>query len=336
MRFATVAAVAGLVFACSHGSASSSTTAPADSQANAAPPGQATSAAGQDMNGSAQGMNGSAQAGQDMNGSAQAGQGMTQDDVQAAEEVRDHHRHHHHGGVMMFIAMSLDTLGSEPQKADQVKQIQSTLRQQMRPARDAERNVLAALADGVESGQVDNARLTAAVDQEATEAASVHDASLDALNQLHQILSPAEREALVGKVRAHWEVWQKVNAGDAGQGPHSHLDHLARALSLSPDQVDRISSALQSNGGRGGGSSGIGQRVQAFETAFASDSFDARSLQANRPDRSQFASPTERMVHFYEVVTPVLTQDQRQTLAQRLRDRANDSPQGLSSNEVRQ
>ncbi|HEY2031864.1 MAG TPA: hypothetical protein VGH20_21885 [Myxococcales bacterium] len=332
MRFATIAAIAGLAFACSHGSASNSNTAPQpDAQA---------------QNGSSSGMAGqpppvqdsSTQPGQGMtqDGSAQAGQGMTQDDVQAAEEVRDHHRHHHHGGVMMFISMSLDTLGSDPQKADQVKQIQSTLRQQMRPARDAERNVLSALADGVASGQVDSARLTAAVDQEATEAAAVHEASLDALNQLHQILSPAEREALVGKVRAHFEVWQKVNAGDDGKGPHSHLDHLARVLSLSPDQVDRISSSLRSNGGRPEAGSGMEQRVQAFETAFESDSFDAHSLQANRPDRTQFASPAERMVHFYQAVTQVLTPEQRQTLAGRLRDRANDSPQGLSSNEVRQ
>jgi len=261
---------------------------------------------------------------------------MTQDDAQAAEEVRDHHRHHHHGGVMMFIALSLDTLGAEPQKADQVKQIQSTLRQQMRPARDAERNVLAALADGVSSGQVDSARLSAAVNQEATEAATVHEASLDALNQLHQILSPEERAALLEKVRAHFEVWRQVNTNDDETAPHSHLQHLARALRLSPEQVQRIEGALRSNGSDRRDPSAIERRVQAFETAFSSDSFDARALQANRPDRSQFASPAERMVRFYEAVTPVLTPEQRQTLASRLRDRANDGPQNMSSNGGRQ
>jgi Spy/CpxP family protein refolding chaperone len=330
MRFATVAAVAGLLFACSHGSASSSTTPPADAQANSAnppaPPAGAQSSAqapGQPMTGD------SAQA---------AGQGMTPDDAQAAEEVRDHHRHHHHGGVMMFIALSLDTLGTEqPQKADQVKQIQATLRQQMRPARDAERNVLAALADGVASGQVDSGRLSAAVEEEATQASAVHEASLDALNQLHQLLSPEERAALLEKVRAHFEVWRQVNANEDEGAPHSHLQHLARALNLSPEQVERIEGALRSNDGRGRRDpSGIERRVQAFETAFSGDSFDARSLQANRPDRSQFASPAERMVRFYQAVTPVLTQEQRQTLASRLRDRANDRPQNMSSNEVRQ
>jgi Spy/CpxP family protein refolding chaperone len=323
MRFATVAAVFGLAFACSHGSASSS---------NTAPPSEA-----QASTGASQGMAGQPPPGAPgQDSSAQPGQGMTQDDAQAAEEVRDHHRHHHHGGVMMFIALSLDTLGSEPQKQDQVRQIQSTLRQQMRPARDAERNVLAALADGVASGQVDNARLSAAVNQEATEAASIHEASLDALNQLHQILSPEERAALLEKVRAHFEVWRQVNADDDEAAPHSHLQHLARALRLSPDQVQRIEGALRSNGSGHRDPTAIERRVQAFETAFSGDSFDARALQANRPDPAQFATPAERMVRFYEAVTPVLTQEQRQTLANRLRDRANDSPQNLSSNGARQ
>lgn len=326
MRFATIAAVAGLVLACSHGSASNSATAPSEARANdvSSPPGSSTAAApGQDQSPAAQ-----------ENGAN--GQGMTQDDAQAAEEVRDHHRHHHHGGVMMFIALSLDTLGAQPDKADQVKQIQSTLRQQMRPARDAERNVLAALADGVASGQVDSARLSAAVDQEATEAASVHEASLDALNKLHQILSPEERAALLEKVRAHFEVWRQVNASDDEAAPRSHLQHLARALRLSPEQVDRIAAALRSNGQRPRDPSAIERRVEAFQTAFSGDSFDARALQANRPERAQFASPAERMVRFYEVVTPVLTPEQRQALASRLRDRANDGPQNMSSNGVRQ
>src|SRR5579884_1724033 len=38
--------------------------------------------------------------------------GAEADDATAGLE--EHHRYHHHGGVMLFIAMSLDTLGVSP------------------------------------------------------------------------------------------------------------------------------------------------------------------------------------------------------------------------------
>jgi len=53
MRFVSIATVAGLVFACSHGSASSSASAQRDAPANTANQ-PASTAAGQDMSGSAQ------------------------------------------------------------------------------------------------------------------------------------------------------------------------------------------------------------------------------------------------------------------------------------------
>jgi hypothetical protein len=56
-------------------------------------------------------------------------------DDRAASDVTEHHRHHHHGGVTMFIAMSLDTLGTSPDQHALIEKIQANLFAKMEPAR---------------------------------------------------------------------------------------------------------------------------------------------------------------------------------------------------------
>jgi Spy/CpxP family protein refolding chaperone len=255
-------------------------------------------------------------------------------DDAASQEVRDHHRHHHHGGVTMFIAMSLDTLGLEPDKQAQVRQIQESLHAQMKPAREAERKVLSALAEGVAAGSVDTASLSTALDQVATSAARVHAASMNALNKLHAALSPAERAAVIEKVRAHWDVWRKVNADEdyGSRAQDTHLARLTQSLHLTPDQVERISAALKSNAPPKADPSAVEAHVDAFSKAFAAETFDARTLNTADAANARLAKPgATRMVRFYEIVTPLLTPEQRTTLAGHLRDRANDT-HAVSSN----
>jgi Spy/CpxP family protein refolding chaperone len=308
MRVWMTGTVAALTLAgCSHGAASGSadsTPPPGAALTNAAPPGPAANAA------------------------------QSAADDQASDELRDHHRHHHHGGVARFIAMSIDTLGVAPENEARLQQIQRRLHEQMAPSRDAERKLLSALAEGIAAGAVDGARLSAALDEMDRAGAAVHAASLDALNELHAALSPAERAALVEKVQAHWEVWRKVNAAE-GQGNRErdgHLARLAQRLKLSPDQVERISSALKSAEPAKADPDSGEEHVRAFARAFAADTFDARSLGPPGAGAGQAArSGTARMVRFYEIVTPLLTPEQRTALANHLRDRANDS-HAVSSN----
>ena len=65
--------------------------------------------------------------------------------------------------------------------------------------------------------------------------------------------------------------------------------------------------------------------VLAFSKAFARDSFDAKSLTAG-PSGAMASHGATRMAAFYETVTPLLTPDQRTTLAEHLRKHANYVP----------
>jgi Spy/CpxP family protein refolding chaperone len=246
-------------------------------------------------------------------------------DDRADLELKDHHRHHYSGGVTNFIAMSLDTLGADDAKRPQLEKLQSDLHAEMAPAREAAKNLLLTLADGVAAGTVDKVKVDATLATLATAADAEHAASLETLNKLHAILSPPERAALVDKVEAHWEVWRQVNHEEQpGEREHGgRLAKLTEELSLTPDQVKSISAAYHT------ALAGLGARfdpkngeahVHAFSTAFAGKSFDAKSVTSNA-NAHLAGYGAARMALFYETVTPLLTPEQRTKLAEQLRER---------------
>ena len=251
------------------------------------------------------------------------------DDVSAG--LMEHHRHHHHGGVTLIIALSLDTLGVSPEQRTAVEKIRSDLHARMEPARAAEQELVTMLADGLAAGNLDAASADAAVAQVAAAAAKVHDASADALNELHAVLTPPERAALVDKVEAHWAVWQTANSEetDARNPARGKLAMLATDLGLTPDQVDRIRARL----GEGMKTvprldlQEISTHLRAFGDAFRRDKFDARMLTTANGANAHLASwGAAHLAHFIEAVSPVLTPDQRARFAQRLREHAAHAP----------
>jgi Spy/CpxP family protein refolding chaperone len=250
-------------------------------------------------------------------------------DVSAEEEeatagLVDHHRHHHHGGVTLLVAMSLDTLGISPDQQAAVEKIRRDLHARMDPARAAEQNLLNTLADGLAGGAIDLAKVDAAIGQLSNAAAGIYEASADALNQLHAVLTPPQRIALVDKLEAHWSVWQKANGEEGDQ-----LAELASELDLAPGQVDRIRASLP-----------MGMKVvprfdaaevsayiQAFGDAFKAPTFDARTLASGGAAAAHMVGwGGAHMAHLVESVSPVLTPDQRAKFAQRLREHASHNP----------
>jgi Spy/CpxP family protein refolding chaperone len=251
------------------------------------------------------------------------------DDVSAG--LMEHHRHHHHGGVTLIIALSLDTLGVSPEQRTAVEKIRSDLHARMEPARAAEQQLVTTLADGLAAANLDAASVDAAVAQVEAAAAKVHDASADALNELHAVLTPPERAALVDKVEAHWAVWQKANAEqtDPRNPERGQLAMLATDLGLTRNQVDKIRAGL------GEGMKAmprvdlqeIATHLRAFGDAFRSDKFDARVLTTANGANAHLAGwGAARLAHFIEAVSPVLTPDQRARFAQRLREHAAHTP----------
>jgi Spy/CpxP family protein refolding chaperone len=251
-------------------------------------------------------------------------------DDQASAELAGHHRHHHRGGVTQFVAMSLDTLGADDAKRPEVEKVQRDLQACMEPAGKREKELHQALADGIAAGKIDKAKVDQTIAHLDTAAAAVHECSAAGLNQLHAILSSSERWELVEKVQAHWDVWRQVDheAAAGGRGPGGWIAELENELTLTPGQVERISKAVAKALAAGSAKfdrKKVEANVQALAAAFVQDSFDAKSLPANANARLATRG-AKRMAIFYETVTPILTPEQRATLAGHLREHASHQP----------
>jgi Spy/CpxP family protein refolding chaperone len=238
----------------------------------------------------------------------------------------------------MFIAMSLDTLNTTPEQAGQITKIQNELHAKMAPAKEAEKNVIVTIADGVAAGKVTPAKVDAAIAKLSTAAAGVHDAVADSLNQLHAVLNPSQRAALVDKVEAHFEVWHEANAAEEPKERDEHGGHLGRLtkdLSLTPDQVEKIRGQFTSTIGSAPAKFDRAEadaHLKAWGEAFASETFDAKSISTGGPANAHIATwGATRMAHFYEAVAPVLTKEQRGKLAEQLRKHANFKPNSNAS-----
>ncbi len=256
---------------------------------------------------------------------AAAGTVAADDDPMAS--LKEYHRFHHHGGVTLFVAMSLDTLGVSPDQQAAVERIRTALHAEMEPARVAEQSLVNALADGLAAGTIDPATVEAAVMKVTVATAAVHDASATSLNELHRILTPAQRAALVDKVESHWAVWQRANAESGpAAGDDDHIAVLTRDLGLTADQAAKLRAGL------GEGTKlvprldpqEVAAHLHSFGDAFRSEAFDAKSLATASDANRQVAGwGAAHLAHLVEAALLVLTAEQRAELAQRLREHAS-------------
>jgi Spy/CpxP family protein refolding chaperone len=242
-------------------------------------------------------------------------------------DLTEHHRHHQHGGITQFVELSLDTLGEDPSRHPQVEQVQDDLHECLEPVELAEHTVLLTLATGVAAGAVDASKVKSAIDQVNATAATIHECVAPVLNALYQALVPAERAELGDKVRAHWAVWRQVNveARLGGREPTGRLAELTREASLTPAQLDKLSTALQAafanHPTQDFDAARVNAQVDAFAKALTSPTFDATKVTTNST-ATLTAQGLTRMSLFYQVVAPVLTEPQRATLAAHLREHA--------------
>ena len=258
------------------------------------------------------------------------GSGVTLEDDQASVELKTHHRHHHGGFVGLLLA-AVETVGVTAEQQTGLDKIKADFRAKVEPVRLANGAVMNVLADGIAAGNIDSAKLDASVAAVAAAAAQVHGATADALNQLHALLRPEQRTALVDKIQAHWSIWKDANAGDQAADnakPDSHIGHLAKEAGLSNDQVEKVRANLAALPTPARGpfdASAAEAHMKAFAAAFAADPFDAKTLTTADPANTKIASwGAGRMARFYQALAPVLTADQRTKIAAKLREHASE------------
>jgi Spy/CpxP family protein refolding chaperone len=243
---------------------------------------------------------------------------------QAISDLQEHHRHHQHGGITQFVELSLDTLGADETREEQVERLQDTLHDCMDTVEAEEEKVLRLIADGVAAGAIDAPKVKAGIEQLDAAASTIHPCVAPILNELYKTLSPLERAELGEKVRAHWTVWRQANHDEdpAQKAAGSRLSDLAKEVTLTPEQVEQMSAALKTAfTGRSFDAERVHKQVLAFVTAFTGKTFDATSVTTNSTAYLTSHGMT-RMALFYQTIAPLLKPEQRATLAAHLREHA--------------
>ena len=250
---------------------------------------------------------------------------QTAEDEEVNDELMAHHRHHHQG-LAGFVMWAVDTLGVAPDQQAAIDGIRKDFRTKLKPLHDANVVVINLLADGITSGNIDKAKVDAAVAKAGTASGTVQAATVDVLNQLHKVLRPEQRTALVDKVDAQWATWREANDPGSDAMKHDrHIAHLAKEIGLTSDQVDKLKAALDAtkDAKKTYDPAAADAYVKAFDTSFVTDTFDAKKLPAAGPESSRLVAwGAEHMAWFYEALSPILTADQRPKVADKLRQRA--------------
>lgn len=171
------------------------------------------------------------------------------------------------------------------------------------------------LASAIAAGKVEPADFA----EELAAVSRASDASkpafVDAVAQLHAVLDPAQRKALVDGLASRGE------HGRGGGLGHGGLLRLAKDLDLTSDQRDALREKMKAAKGAGGHDDRARHRegLRALADAFVRDDFDAKTALA-APSMADLAGKRgEAMIRIAAAAVPILTPAQRTLAADRLR-----------------
>jgi Spy/CpxP family protein refolding chaperone len=251
------------------------------------------------------------------------------DDDAILEELQTRHRHNH-AGFAGFVMMAIETIGVAPEQQAAIDRVGADFHAKTKPVRDANGLVIHALSDGIAGGNINAAKVDSALIGITAASGKVRGATAEALNQLHALLRPEQRAALVDKVEAHWTVWKAANAGDQGADnlrPDGRIARLGAEIGLTSDQVYKTRTNFVASTETPQGPFDPAEaeaHMRAFATAFATEAFDANALSEGTSTSSRLATwGATRMARLYEALGPVLTPDERAKVADKLRQHAS-------------
>jgi Spy/CpxP family protein refolding chaperone len=264
---------------------------------------------------------------------------MAAEDEHLAQEMKIHHRHHH-AGFPGFVFMAVETLGAPPEQQAAIDKVKEEYKKKLKPLREANASVHALLADGIAANKFEKAKIDAAVAKVALASVEVHPAVDEALDELHKVLKPEQRQALVDKVEANWSIWKEANEAEKETKAEKkeekkeakvdgRIAHLTKELSLTPDQAAKAKADMEAafKEPKKFELEKSEAHIKAFAAAFVEEKFEAKKLPVAKEENGKVVTwGAERMVRFYEAITPDLTPDQRTKLAEKLREHSKENP----------
>lgn len=246
----------------------------------------------------------------------------------AADDKGKKHGHGLRGGPAgMFFRAAKDL----ELDADQKEKV-GKLREQLAGDDEIKKDVQEMHADlvaGVKEGKIDAAKMDAHFVKAAAEMKARHDKQAGVLNDLHALLKPEQRKALVASIKGK----MGEHGGIGGHGGHGHGGHgkkqegekkpgnekrverLTKHLELDADQTKKVTELLAKAPKPGDARADHKKRLEAVFAAFEKDKFDAKTLDLFKVDPKKASGPMKRHVDFLGQLLPILKAEQRTKLA---------------------
>ncbi|MBX3260806.1 MAG: Spy/CpxP family protein refolding chaperone [Labilithrix sp.] len=237
-----------------------------------------------------------------------------------------------HSGARKVFDKALADVELRPDQEEAVKELKSEAKERRAPLKEAKRELVLAVADQIEKGKIDRCELKDEIEKVASATAKARPGDRAAMEKLHSILDHDQRGRFVDALKKHWEEHKK--SYEAG----AMTDKLARELDLNDEQKDKVRQILS-------GLKEIAEAEPAHEEhramwsrileAFKGDHFDLDEVAPSKDVAEKTTKRIEARLWAGEALLPVLNDEQRGKLADKLRSKAqshhNETERGASS-----
>jgi len=218
------------------------------------------------------------------------------------------------GGIVQLVDQALSNVNLRPDQKQALQSIATQVDAKVAAVDQAKRNLLSALADQIEAGQVNESDLQSLNDKFADAAAAASPDVRNAIQKLHDTLDPQQRKQFVDALRT------ELSQGAPMSGSSAMLDKLSRLLNLTPDEKQKIGQIL-SNASSSPDSTR--QRMNKLLDAFPSDQFSVDDVVPVQNERDRAETIAKKMEDVASAIAQVLTPEQRKAAADYLRSQVS-------------
>jgi Spy/CpxP family protein refolding chaperone len=227
-------------------------------------------------------------------------------------------------GPARLITQALSEVPLSPEQRAQIERLAAEADARFTDTGAARKALSEAVAAQVESGKIDRAALKPKIDMLGDALLRQQPADRAALERLHAILDPAQREALVAAIENSFHDRKHDRPG------RHRMEEWAKDLKLTAEQRDQIRSAMKAKLGERDGKSKWREgahRAKRVLEAFTEDRFVLDEIAPASDLRARSTEMADRIIGLVEAALPVLTPEQRALAAAKIRSRGSEMPE---------
>jgi Spy/CpxP family protein refolding chaperone len=222
-----------------------------------------------------------------------------------------------HGPVKM-VGDALGQVALRPEQRTELEKLAADAEARHQTVAPARKDLVEAVAAQVEAGTLDRAALQPKLDAAATAWESIRTQDRAALERVHAILDTTQRAAFTDALHTQMKAARSNHGGRGGM-----LKEWAADLKLTDAQTDQIKQAFQAKGKEHGHDFHAEMKDQHAKGGQVMDAFKSdRFVMDEVSPKQATAKMSGRMLGLIETVLPILTPEQRQLAAQKIRAHA--------------